>query len=114
MPKYHTIRRGRKRKVGDKFSPRVWSGKPRQSKQIIIAEDVEIKMVIDIESWNNENGVPHIGIRLNENTHELLSVGEVAYNDGLSYEDFKDWFKLKKGEVFIGQIIAWNDSICYQ
>ena len=47
FPKYHTIRSGNRRKVGDKFSPRIWSGKPYNSKQITIAEDLEIKKVWD-------------------------------------------------------------------
>ena len=35
-PKCHTIRAGHRFKPGDWFSPRVWSGKPYNSKQIII------------------------------------------------------------------------------
>ena len=53
-PKHHTIRAGNRWKVGDKFSPRVWSGKPYNSKQIIIAPDIEIKKVWEFEI--NENG----------------------------------------------------------
>src|SRR6185312_11465979 len=41
-PKVHTIRAGHRWKVGDKFSPRVWSGKTYCSKQITIAPDIEI------------------------------------------------------------------------
>lgn len=46
--KEHTIRKGKRWKVGDKFSPRIWSGKPYKSKQIILAPDTEIKQVFDI------------------------------------------------------------------
>ena len=44
-PKHHTIRAGNRWKVGDKFSPRVWSDKPYKSKQITIAPDIEIKQI---------------------------------------------------------------------
>jgi len=47
--KYHTIRAGNRWKVGDKFSPRVWSDKPYKSKQIIIAPDIEVVKVWDVE-----------------------------------------------------------------
>lgn len=36
-------------KVGDKFSPRVWSGKPYRSKMITIAPDIEVKQIWDFE-----------------------------------------------------------------
>ena len=48
-PKHHTIRSGNRWKVGNKFSPRVWSGKPYNSKQIIIAPDIEIKKIWDVK-----------------------------------------------------------------
>lgn len=38
--KHHTIRNGNRWKRGDKFSPRIWSGKPYKSKQIAIADDI--------------------------------------------------------------------------
>lgn len=40
--KVHTIRVGNRWKVGDKFSPRVWSGLPYRSKQIEFAPTIEI------------------------------------------------------------------------
>lgn len=102
--KKHTIRNGNRWKVGDKFSPRVWSGKPYCSKQIIIAGDITIQALYDITF------VP---------ADELLIVGDYNYypngyegmikllatNDGLSVEDFKAWFN----KPFIGQIICWDD-----
>lgn len=103
IPKYHTIRAGNRWKVGDKFSPRVWSGKPYQSKQIIIAPDIEVKKVWEIFSdgilwWVNHQ--PFI----TDNQRVL------AENDGLDYGDFLNWFKYKP---FSGQIICWNDRINY-
>jgi hypothetical protein len=50
-PKHHTIRNGNRWKVGDKFSPRVWSGKPYNSKQIILSDDVEIKQIYQDRIW---------------------------------------------------------------
>lgn len=46
-PKHHTIRAGHRFKAGDMFSPRVWSGRPYHTKQIIFADDVEVKKVFD-------------------------------------------------------------------
>ena len=98
--KHHTIRSGHRWKVGDKFSPRVWSGKPYNSKQIIIAPDIEI-----VRTWNFNidtdgiivfNGVP---IECGKNL-ELI-----AKNDGLELQDFYYWFKYPK--PFSGQIICW-------
>jgi hypothetical protein len=48
--KNHTIREGNHFKVGDKFSPRVWSGLPYKSKQIIFAPDIEVKQVSALPS----------------------------------------------------------------
>lgn len=48
-PKIHTIRAGKRWKQGDMASFRVWSGKPYNSRQIIIMPDVEIYDVINIE-----------------------------------------------------------------
>jgi hypothetical protein len=42
-PKHHTIRAGHRFKAGDWFSPRVWSGKPYNSKQIQFAPDIQVK-----------------------------------------------------------------------
>ena len=113
MTKHHTVRNGSRFKKGDFFSPRVWgndvnpkSGKSGayHSKQIILSHDTEIKNVWDIE--------------INEATEILIngkfiSYGwevELANNDGLSWQEFNDWFvKLP----FKGQIICWNDAVSY-
>lgn len=114
-PKWHTIRSGNRWKVGDKFSPRVWSGKPYQSKQIIIAPDIEIKKVWDIKIIHDE-GTFEIFID-DKFCFELGSVKSehLVKNDGLSIEDFENWFYLsiKKPGYFGGQIICWNENINY-
>lgn len=104
--KVHTIRAGKRWKAGDKFSPRVWSGKPYNSKQIIIAPDIEIKKVWDI------------GLRIRGDFKEFYcndcdligtSISEIAKNDGLTTEDLFSWFN----KPFEGQIICWSDVVQY-
>ncbi len=111
--KHHTIRLGNRWKSGDFFSPRVWSGKPYNSKQIIIAPDTEIKNVWDIEIWT-DNTYCFIGIKTGENEWSLISFGEVAKNDGLTPQELKAWFKLKPNQDPIkAQIICWSNSVKY-
>ncbi len=109
--KHHTIRAGNRWKVGDKFSPRVWSGKPYNSKQIIIAPDIEIKKVWDV----NFRIKGSINFRIVNHRyhfdHEKMKL--LAKNDGLSYRDFMDWFCNGKEWGFSGQIICWNENINY-
>lgn len=110
--KYCTIRKGNRWKVGDKFSPRVWSGKPYNSKQIIIAPDIEIKKVYDIVI---DTGV-ELWMDIYINGFDRCNNEEVAKNDGLSLTDFFDWFHNPKkiiSQRFEGQIICWNENINY-
>ncbi len=113
ITKHHTVRSGNRFKKGDFFSPRVWgtdvnpkSGKSGayHSKQIILSHDTEIKNVWDIEI----NEATEISIN-----GKFISYGwevELANNDGLSWQEFNDWFvKLP----FKGQIICWNDAVYY-
>ena len=113
MTKHHTVRNGNRFKKGDFFSPRIWgtdvnpkSGKSGayHSKQIILSHDTEIKNVWDIEI----NEATEISIN-----GKFISYGwevELANNDGLSWQEFNDWFvKLP----FKGQIICWNDAVSY-
>ena len=113
VPKHHTIRQGRRWQVGQKFSPRVWSGKPYQSKQIIIGPDIEIVKTWDIDMIRNENGT--INVTIAKSLDPRLNV--VSANDGLSPEDFNDWFntnpKFRKEKKFVGQIICWNHNVNY-
>ncbi len=102
--KSHTIRAGNRWKVGDYFSPRVWSGKPYASKQIEIAPPIEIKKI-----WTFEvKGKDYI-LEGNKDCDWI----EIAKNDGLSDDDFEYWFMTGKGKPFKGQIICWNESIEY-
>lgn len=117
FPKFHTIRAGYRWKAGEKFSPRVWSGQPYNSKQIIIAPDTEIiktwKFEMKPKLWFDEceyyiNGKKFGGDELEE----------VAKNDGLSIIDFACWFAGKKAasskrKPFEGQVICWDKNINY-
>lgn len=105
-PKHHTIRAGHRWKVGDKFSPRVWSGVPYQSPQVIIGPDIEVKKI-----WP-------IGMRMFNSYKEFYSgdtdltggsIARIAMNDGLSSDDLYWWFQ----KPFEGQIICWNENIEY-
>jgi hypothetical protein len=121
--KHHTIRAGNRWKVGDKFSPRIWGNDvnpkngrsgPYNSKQIIIAPDIEIKKIWGIKINPLDNG--------GALCYEVLLNGKyfshneyIAANDGLSFEDFENWFDTRKTrkDGFAGQIICWNEKIEY-
>lgn len=116
-PKHHTIRAGNRWKVGDKFSPRVWSGKPYQSKQITIAPDIEIKKVWNIKIENcgfygllSINGIEFYSQTSTEREGEDR-IEKLAANDGLTSNDLLDWFQFPKDVE--GQIICWNDKLDY-
>jgi len=108
-PKYHTVRAGHRWKVGDWFSPRVWSGKPYNSKQIQFAPDIQIKKVwrltIDTE------GLFYLDGKLFAYPNSDFALVPLAKNDGLEMTDFLNWFKYPC--FFDGQIISWNESIEY-
>jgi hypothetical protein len=116
-PKHHTIRAGNRWKVRDKFSPRVWSGKPYRSPQITIAPDITITGILDFKIEVDKD---YICVLINnypfyEENSEMVTQVEaletLARNDGLSIEDFKSWFNW--GQPFTGQIICWNKEIGY-
>ncbi len=104
--KGHTIRAGHRWKVGDKFSPRVWSGKPYQSKMITIAPDIEVK-----KEWSIEiNFISRPYFKINGVGMKDHQIDQLASNDGLSYDDMRAWFAQ---DYFKGQIICWDESIKY-
>ncbi len=116
--KYHTIRSGNNRKVGDYFSPRVWgdninpkSGRKGayHSNQITIAPDIEIKQLWDIEI--DIEGVFYINGKYVDVTSSICDGRTIADNDGLSSDDLLNWFPV--GKPFKGQIICWNENIKY-
>ncbi|MES1181473.1 MAG: hypothetical protein ABUL44_01630, partial [Flavobacterium sp.] len=107
--KNHTIRAGHRFEVGDRFSPRVWSGRPYNSQQIILSPDIQITKIWNIEI--DECGVWSIG----KPGEQLYYIDEeqsfeIAKNDGLSEMDLLCWFNKTP---FDGQIICWNPNIEY-
>lgn len=112
-PKYHTIRSGHRFKPGDKFSPRVWSGKPYHSKQIIIASDIEVVRTWDFVIQNRDIFVDKQIVfdsdaQFFENSKILNAI---ALCDGLTLVDFLAWFKYPTD--FDGQITCWSDTVNY-
>lgn len=107
-PKWTTIRKNHKWQVGDKFSPRIWSGKPYNSKQIILAPDITITNVFDVTI---ENIKQRIVININNDRFEQAEdIEAIAAYDGLSLTNFLWWFdKLP----FTGQIITWSKELDY-
>jgi hypothetical protein len=105
LRKHHTIRAGHRWKVGDKFSPRIWSGRPYFTKQIEFAPSLEVVKVIPI-SYECGNWMSGLTI-LHSDT-----MMKIAHNDGLSILDFMDWFQCPIKQ-FDGQIIIWNPAINY-
>ena len=111
IPKGHTIRFGNRWKEGEMFSPRIWSGKPYSSKQIIIYDDIEIKKI-----WNFEM-LPYP--KPDEDQALLLLADQGAYNnfpalaknDGLTEIQLLDWLKYPK--AFGGQVLCWDEKINY-
>lgn len=113
-PKGHTIRAGNRWKVGDKFYPRIWSGKPYCSKQIQFAPPIEIKKIWDFEINEFEWSINTTSMGSFIDTNDDLC--EIAKNDGLYIIDFINWFNIhpkSKSNMFKGQILAWSDKIEY-
>ena len=102
-PKIHTIRRGKRWKAGDRFSPRVWTDAPYRSKQLIIAPDIQLKRVADFEmSWMDNIFIDRKPLR---------NLTTLAENDGLSHGDLLAWLRpYAEPKTFSGQILIWSDQ----
>jgi hypothetical protein len=113
--KHHTIRAGHRFKAGDWFSPRVWSGKPYNSKQITFAPDIQVKKTFDVII--DEDGCFHIDGKLYAYSNSDFALQPLAKNDGLEMGDMLEWFygspDYQKKGMFEGQIICWNENIEY-
>ena len=114
--KYHTVRKGKRWKVGDTASLRVWSGKPYRSKQITFADNVKVEKVFDIDIDEcgviSINGLYFLPDEIGGNDPEE----ELAKNDGLSLDDFYEWLVMpcfRKEKAFSGQIICFTNNINY-
>lgn len=115
IKKKHTIRAGNRWKVGDYFSPRVWSGKPYASKQIQFLPAIQIKKIFSFKIFFE----PYHKATFFINGKEIVDgnlIEQIAINDGLQYLDFFDWFNIHpKGKEFKfdGQILCWDEKINY-
>lgn len=106
--KIHTIREGshwgkvvREVNVGNAvLSVREWSGKPYNSKQVEITQ---------LEKLGYQNfriaTIDDVKTAIIYNATNKGKIVDLAKNDGLSTEDFKDWFK----NDFFGGIIHFTD-----
>lgn len=116
--KSHTIREGSRWKPGEIFSARFWKGRPYQTKQKEFAQ-LQIKKVwpITIAPHPDRGYAIHIGDRYVADWTGTanITIEELAGNDGLTKEDFLDWFGCNKKKIrpISGQIICWNDKINY-
>lgn len=99
--KFHTIRKGIHFAAGDYISLRCWSGNPYKSAQIRIWDDVLVKKVWIFNKYAAGFDMP--------DANATTTISQIAKNDGLETQDFKDWFD----ENFNGQIICWNSNINY-
>lgn len=121
--KNHTIRAGNRFKKGDYFSPRIWGNDlnlksfksgPYHSKQITIATDTLITDCWDVVIFAEPNQTTICLPTEIHSQYQMLSLGEVAKNDGLTIDDFESWFNPKRKSIeFHGQIICWNEKIKY-
>lgn len=107
-PKLHTIRQGKKFKVGDYIKPMVWAGRPYHKTpeglwKIQFCDPLLIIKVYDFECTKSAYLLD--GKELNK-----VQLEEIANNDGLSLEQFECWFNKKE---FSGQVICWG-NVNYQ
>ena len=115
MPKWHTIRTGNRWKVGDYFSPRVWSGRPYNSPQIEIAPPIKVEKIWSFELFDGYD-LTVDGQQVGAFCSDNRRVSELAVNDGLDPDDFVNWFSVpsnKEESSFAGQIICWNANLNY-
>lgn len=115
IPKIHTIRKGNRWKAGDLASLRVWSGKPYNSKQVIIVDhDVKIVKTYEFRKrgrsiFIDEKQIPLLLATIGHGTiKQQTDLRLLAKNDGLEVKDFLDWFNKPN---FSGQIICFSDPL---
>lgn len=117
--KLHTIRRNydlwkinaEKMERGNFYlSVRQWSGRPYNSKQVEIAQIDRPIGVQPIQlNYHHDGGLMTAKIL---DTGRLVDVAELAAHDGLSLEDFREWFfgsDPKEDKTFRGVVIHFTD-----
>lgn len=106
--KFHTIRKGKRFKVGDFIVPMVWAGRPYHKTadgkwKIQFAPPLELVKVYDFEIKEGSN------IYINNVYFPSRKLIYIAQNDGLKLSEFGHWFNIHKGHDFSGQILCWGD-----
>lgn len=101
--KIHTIRDGFHFKSGDYFSPRIWTGKPYNSVQIVFHEDLQIMSTQTFAVNDNKDWI------VDGKILSTKACFKIAAADGLNYIDMRSWFK----NPMIGQVIAWGNNCIY-
>ena len=71
---------------------RVWEGKPYKSKQIQIFEFIA-ERGIDIQKLEDPSNFVFAPVN-----GKMINWEEIAKNDGLSFDDFCDWFKVRSNK----------------
>jgi len=94
--KIHTVRKSDYIKDGDEVSPRVWTGKPYQSPQIIFAQDTKV--------GTQEITFSRGSILIDGQRITALCTAYLCQHDGLDYSDFSKWHTTD----FTGQIIHFT------
>jgi hypothetical protein len=103
--KGQTIRKGYRFNIGERFSPRIWSGRPYWTPQIVFAPEVLITKVWNFKIENRTLFID--GKKVKPATLALL-----AKNDGFeNTKDFLEWLQFPRD--FEGQIICWDNRINY-
>ena len=99
--KIHTIRANYdlwEKRINDiknglaRLSVRVWEGKPYKSKQIQIFEFIA-ERGIDIQKLEDPSNFVFAPVN-----GKMINWEEIAKNDGLSFDDFCDWFKVRSNK----------------
>lgn len=121
--KYQTIRTGHRHKANDLFCAYAWSNpkRPYTGHQIIFAPPIHIhsthQVTTAIDTSENMHRTGSEILYMDGN--EIKDLNQLANNDGLSENDFIDWFelgkpkkKLRKG-AFDGQAIVWDANVGY-
>lgn len=103
--KRQTIRQTARCKPGDTLSLRRWTGKPRRSKQEILA----LATCLSVSRITLGHGIYHDGVAINDVDCMLLERIAVAEADGFPCSrDMLNWFRQVHGLPFDGVLIRWT------
>lgn len=112
--KLHTIRenydywakKAEKINAGEmELSIRVWEGKPYNSRQVEVARLDKLGVQQMEACYGSTDAVPQIWI---DGKEYLGDIEHIARNDGLSYEQWVNWF-FQKSNTFEGVILQFTD-----